>query len=91
MRLEVFAEKYPLKSPAKPPDNEDELRKLGVPEGVRWLTAAPASNPEGSGRPESSASPGCHLWVFDSEGIPHILELAAVSPPLKSGRVNIRI
>ena len=88
MRLADFVAKHPPKEPAKPPDNDDELRKLVESDGVRWITDAPAKNPVGTGRPESSASVGCHLWVFDAGGIPHILERAPVSPPLQSGKAK---
>ena len=86
MRLDAFAVSYPPKAPAKPPDNDDELRKLGEADGVRLLAEAPAGNAVGSGRPEhSKVSAGCHLWVIQPTSIPHIVETAAISPPLASG------
>ena len=38
--------------------------------------------------PQQHGDPGCHLWVFDANAIPFILELAPVASTLQSGRIK---
>ncbi|HUT54073.1 MAG TPA: hypothetical protein VM658_11845 [bacterium] len=63
------------------------MRKLTSSDGVKLLTAPPASVSERR-IPMKSGDPGCHLWVIDQSGIPYILEHALVTRPLQSGRVT---
>ena len=68
MDLMEFVARHPPRPPAKPPANEDELRHLGPPDGVRFLRAPP---PEADERrvPARKGDPGCHLWVIDGSGM----------------------
>lgn len=84
---ESFVAKYPPQPPAKPHDNDDELRRLTERDGVAQLAGAPA-DVKAPGAPKKKGDPNCYLWVIDTKGIPHILELAAISPPLASGKVK---
>jgi hypothetical protein len=88
MNLAAFLEKYPPRPPQRQPANDDEVRPLGESDGVRRLGLSPAENPAGCERPTKKGAPGCHLWVFDHTGIPYLLELAEVVPPLQSGLVK---
>jgi hypothetical protein len=87
MKLAEYLERYPPQLPRRKPDVEDQHRKLSEPDGVRRLSPAPADNQRWF-RPTGKSDPECHLWVIDASGIPYILEVAAVVPPLASGRVK---
>lgn len=88
MNLATFLGRYKAKPPRRVPANRDELRLLVEQDGVSILTSAPALNPFGTGKPTKSGDLGCHLWVIDARGVPHILEIAAISPALESGRAK---
>lgn len=89
MTHEDFVTKYVPRAPKRAAANADELRLLGATDGVLLVAAAPfptttRENPNGS-----NAGAARHLWVIrpgmGADGLPAILELALVSPPLTSG------
>jgi hypothetical protein len=82
-----FVQAYPPQPFRRQPDNLDELRQLTSNDGVRQLDRSPAPNLMG-GAPKRSGDEGCHLWVIDPSGVPYILERAAVTPPLASGKAK---
>jgi hypothetical protein len=85
----AFVRKYPLRPPAKAPDNEDEKRLLGPADGVLFLEKAPSTAPSSDRSvPRKKGDPGCHLWVFTQSERPYILEVAKVAPELQSGRAK---
>jgi hypothetical protein len=73
--------------PRRPPANDDETRLLVAADGLERLGPAPASNQRWY-QPNRKGDPECYLWVIDTTGVPYILELSAVVPPLQSGRVT---
>ncbi len=87
MTLDEFLARYPPRPPARQPANDDELRKLTSADGIRWLMHPPVEAEE-QAVPTRSGDPGCHLWVIDTTGVPYVLELAQVTPPLQSGRAK---
>lgn len=85
----TFVQKYPPRPPAKPPDNDGEVRLLGPDDGVLQLDRSPSTaTPEVRAVPRKKGDPGCHLWVFGVSDRPYILEVAKVVPELESGRVK---
>jgi len=82
-----FVQAYPPQPFRRQPDNPDELRQLTAGDGVQHMGPSPAPNPTRS-TPERSGDAGCHLWIIDRGGVPYILERAAVTPPLASGKVK---
>lgn len=85
--LSAFLRRYPLQKPRLEPANEDEVRRLNQADGVRHLEKPPAEA-DHRGVPEKKGDPGCHLWVVSEEGVPYLLERAAVASELKSGVVK---
>lgn len=77
MTLGEYLKLYPPHPPLRSSMNEDENRKLGPAEGVRFLQPPPPLATERR-VPGRSSDPGCHLWVIDQTGIPYLLELAPV-------------
>ena len=74
--------------PARPPDrnrisHEDQLVRLGVEDGVRFLIEAPIEGVAPGDPPEDTRrGTGCHLWVIDERGVPFILEQAPAAARL---------
>jgi hypothetical protein len=70
--LAEFVAKYPPRPPKRTAANDDENRRLGVPDGV--LTVGPAPFPATAAvHPKSDAiDQGRHLWVFVQTSIPAI-------------------
>jgi hypothetical protein len=79
-----FAAKHPPQAPRKPPEAEDQLRRLTKEDGVVFLAEAsflehaPGRIGYGKGR---------HLWVIIPNALPVLLETApnVRPPPLSSG------
>ena len=87
MNFEEYLAKYPPRAPAKPSSDPDEDRLLGSADGVNRLGPPPPVTTHRA-RPAKKGDPGCHLWVFDTAGVPYILERASVTPALKAGAVK---
>ncbi len=88
MTLEEFVRKYPPHPPRRVAANGDEVRRLSAADGVVQLHSAPASVTCRAHPRDAGAGQATHLWVFFAAGIPAILELAVVSPPLQSGKAK---
>lgn len=84
MSCAEFSTKHPPQGPNKPPETEDQLRKLTPDDGVLLLTSPPFPDPV-PGRP--GFAEGRHLWVILPEEVPVLLETAPCvrPPPLQSG------
>ena len=86
MNLSAFIERHPPHSTRRPPANPDEHRLLGSSDGVRQIRTPPAIAEERH-VPSRQGDVGCHLWVINEDGIPYILERAAIANSLQSGVV----
>ncbi len=75
MTLDEFVQRYPPREPRLKPANEDEVKKLGQRDGVEYLSKPPA-NAKVQNIPTKKGDKGCHLWVFNEDGVPYILERA---------------
>jgi len=87
MKVIEFAATYLARLPRIDPANEHEIRLLGEADGVTKMELAPAKNSI-SHIPERQGDTGCHLWVFNEDEIPYVLERLQVRPPLASGVVK---
>ena len=87
MTLDEYEARFPSIAPQRAHANTDELRHLSAEDSVRVLGDPPAEADERH-VPQSSGDLGCHLWVFYSRSVPYVLETAAVTPRLQTGRVK---
>lgn len=84
--LDEFVQRYPPRSPRRVAANPDEMRVLGLGDGVVNL---PTEQSVVRRHPHDADAPqGKYLWVFVPTTVPSMLELAVVSPPLASGVVK---
>jgi hypothetical protein len=76
MELKTFVTKYPPGPPAKPPDNEDQLRLLTPDDGVVRLEDNAATEALSVTVSKPGTGDGKCLWVIVSDAVPAIVELA---------------